>query len=199
MSSAACLVLAPPLSNCYYVLVSRPGFPESYKGVQTMRATAMRFSIVLLAVAAIVGGLLLVSSSTYGQKAAPRVSRITADQLKWVEEPDGFGFKTVNIEGDPKKSGLYIIQVKFPPGVMSRRHLHHADRYARGIKGTWWTGEGDEFAPDKTVPLKPGSYMKHSAGAHHFDGAKDEEVIIEIVGMGPSSTTRMRPELGLFD
>src|SRR5215475_9163373 len=155
-----------------------------------MKTTAIRFSV---------GALLVVSFVALGQKATQSVVRITPDQLKWVDEPDGLGFKTAIVEGDPKKPGLYIIQVKFPPGVMSKPHFHHEDRYATVIKGTWYTGAGDEFAPDKTIPLKPGSFMKHPAGVHHFDGAKNEEVIVELVGMGPSTTTRIRPDLGLFD
>ena len=103
------------------------------------------------------------------------------------------------MEGDPTKPGIYIIQVKFPPGVMSRPHFHREERYATVLKGTWYTGEGTEFAPDKTIPLKPGSYMKHPAGTPHYDGAKDEEVTLQLMGMGPSQTTRIKPELGLFD
>ena len=34
--------------------------------------------------------------------------------------------------------------------------------------------------------------------AHHFDGSKGEEVIVQLMGMGPSATTRMHPEQGLF-
>ena len=66
------------------------------------------------------------------------------------------------------------------------------------LKGTWYTGTGDRFAPEETVALGPGSYMKHPAGAHHFDGAKDEEVILQIVGVGPTATTRLHPELGNY-
>jgi len=154
-----------------------------------MKTTAIRFSVA---------ALLVVSFVALGQKATQNVVRITPDQLKWVDEPDGLGFKTAIVEGDPKKAGLYIIQVKFPPGVMSRPHFHREDRYATVIKGTWYTGAGDEFAPDKTIPLKPGSFMKHPAGVHHFDGAKDEEVIVQLLGMGPSDTTRLNPKEGLF-
>lgn len=39
---------------------------------------------------------------------------------------------------------------------MSRPHVHPEDRYATEIKGTWYTGAGDEFAPDTTISLKPG-------------------------------------------
>jgi len=142
--------------------------------------------------------LLLASFVVFGQKATQSVVRITPEQLKWVDEPDGLGFKTAIVEGDPAKPGIYVIHVKFPPGVMSRPHTHREDRYATVLKGTWWTGAGNEFAPDKTIPLKPGSYMKHPAGVLHFDGAKDEEVILQLVGMGPSETTRLRPQEGLF-
>jgi hypothetical protein len=33
---------------------------------------------------------------------------------------------------------------------------------------------------------------------HHFDGAKEEEVIVQIVGYGPTSTTRLRPQQGSY-
>jgi hypothetical protein len=81
---------------------------------------------------------------------------------------------------------------------MSSNHFHQEDRYAVVLKGTWYTGSGDEFAPGKTVPLKPGTFLKHPAGMHHFDGAKEEEVIVQIVGYGPTSTTRLRPEQGSY-
>jgi quercetin dioxygenase-like cupin family protein len=154
-----------------------------------MKTTAFRLSV---------SAILLASIVAFGQKTNPSVSRIPSEQLKWVDEPDGLGFKTAIVEGDPTKAGLYIIQVKFPPGVMSRPHFHRETRYATVIKGTWWTGAGNEFAPEKTIPLKPGSFMKHPAGVYHFDGAKDEEVTLQLVGMGPSETTKLRPQEGLF-
>jgi quercetin dioxygenase-like cupin family protein len=126
------------------------------------------------------------------------VVRVPIDSVKWTADPANLGFQEAVIEGDPTKPGLYVILVKFPPGVMSKPHYHGETRYATVIKGTWWTGEGDEFAPDKTVALKSGSFMKHPAGTHHYDGAKNEEVILQLMGMGPSSTTRMKPNEGLF-
>jgi hypothetical protein len=126
------------------------------------------------------------------------VVRVTPEQLKWVPEPDGLGFASAVVEGDPTKPGIYIIQVKFPPYVMSRPHFHDEARYATVIKGTWYTGEGDTFNPNSTVGLKAGSYMKHPAKTRHYDGAKGEEVIIQLMGMGPSTTTKVDPSKGLF-
>jgi hypothetical protein len=48
------------------------------------------------------------------------------------------------------------------------------------IKGTWYTGTGETFDVDKAVPLTAGSYMFHPAKAVHWDGAKDEEVIVQM-------------------
>jgi hypothetical protein len=36
----------------------------------------------------------------------------------------------------------------------------------------------------------------HPAKAHHYDGAKDEQVIVQLVGYGPSGTTLVNPQLG---
>ncbi len=127
------------------------------------------------------------------------VVRMPFDSLKWDCKPEDLGFCQAKVEGDPAKAGIYIILVKFPAsGLMSKPHFHDETRYATVIKGTWWTGEGDVFDPSKTVALKPGSFMKHPAKAHHFDGSKNEEVILQLMGMGPSTTTKMKPNEGLF-
>src|SRR5262245_18383694 len=164
-------------------------------GQQFVHDSGMKTTKVQLAF----GALLLFTFVAFGQKATQSVVRVSPDQLKWVEEPNGLGFKQAIVEGDPTKPGIYIIQVKFPLYVMSHPHFHREERYATILKGTWYTGEGTEFTPDKTVPLKPGSYMKHPAGTPHFDGAKDAEVTLQLVGMGPSQTTTIKPDLGLFD
>ncbi len=132
------------------------------------------------------------------QQAGPPAVRIAPENIKWVRDTDGSGVERATLEGDPGKPGVYVIRVKFPPGTMSLPHFHPEDRHVTVIKGTWYTGTGDEFAPDKTIPLKPGSYMKHPANLRHFDGAKDEEVIVQVIGNGPSATTRLRPELGNY-
>jgi quercetin dioxygenase-like cupin family protein len=115
---------------------------------------------------------------------------------KWEEYPGVPGIKRMTVYGDPSKPGAYVIRVKFSPGVMSMPHYHPEDRLATVLKGTWWTGTSETFEPDKTEPIRPGGFMMHPAGAAHFDGAKDEEVILQLAGVGPSGTTFIRPELG---
>jgi len=95
------------------------------------------------------------------------------------------------LAGDPQKEGFYLLRAKFAPGVMSSPHYHPSDRHVTVISGTWYTGTGPDFDRDNMIPLPPGSYMMHPAGAIHYDGAKDEEVIVEIKGIGPAPTIRL--------
>jgi quercetin dioxygenase-like cupin family protein len=97
------------------------------------------------------------------------------------------------LAGDPEKEGFYLLRAKFAPGVMSSPHYHSTDRHVTVISGTWYTGTGREFDRENTVPLGPGSYMMHPAGAIHYDGSRDGEVIVEIKGVGPASTVRLEP------
>ena len=39
--------------------------------------------------------------------------------------------------------------------------------------------------------MKPGSFVFHPAFGHHYDGAKDEDVIVQIMGMGPVKTVNV--------
>jgi len=123
--------------------------------------------------------------------------RFTPEQINW--KPFGNGVEVATLSGDPTKPGsFYVIRVKFPPGLSSAPHFHPEDRNVTVIKGTWYTGTGDTFDLSKAVPLKTGSFMYHPAKGVHWDGAKDEEVIVEITGIGPGATIPLKPEAGLF-
>jgi quercetin dioxygenase-like cupin family protein len=135
--------------------------------------------------------LVMWTTSAFGDKDQNGFVRITPEQLQWRPGTNTSPDQAI-VDGDPAKPGVYVVRVRFKPGVMTRPHFHREDRYAVVLKGTWWTGTGDVFDPNATVPLKVGSFMKHPAGGHHFDGAKDEEVIVQIVGVGPSTTTEVK-------
>jgi hypothetical protein len=43
--------------------------------------------------------------------------------------------------------------------------------------------------PEITVPMPAGSYVIHYANKVHYDGAKNEEAVIQVWGMGPATST----------
>jgi quercetin dioxygenase-like cupin family protein len=101
----------------------------------------------------------------------------------------GIGPEQAVLFGDPSKPGLYVIRVRFPPGAHSNPHFHSRDRHATVIKGVWWNGVGEELDFNKAIPMKAGSYVLHPANGVHWDGAGDEEVVVQIIGEGPVETT----------
>ena len=75
---------------------------------------------------------------------------------------------------------------------MSRPHFHPNDRFITVLSGTWWVGTGTKFDPaNLTVPMKEGSFVTHFAKGVHWDGAKDEDATLLIIGDGPGTATRV--------
>lgn len=134
---------------------------------------------------------IMVGAGAFAVSAQDGFVRISPEQVKYVADPAGYQVAT--LYGDPAKAGVYVIRVKFPPGVMSRPHTHTTDRMIVVIKGPWYTGTSKVFDPGNTVPVPTAGFMIHPAGAAHFDGAKDQEVIVQITGMGPVTTTQLQP------
>ena len=48
---------------------------------------------------------------------------------------------------------------------------------------------GRNYDPEHMQPVPTGSFVMHHANEVHYDGAKDADVVIEIVGMGPETPT----------
>jgi hypothetical protein len=132
------------------------------------------------------------AGTTRAQTPDPTVMSYTLpDQIAWTGDP-AKGPLIAKLWGDPAKPGPYAILVKWPPNRMSRPHTHPYDRHITVLSGVWWVGTGKTYDPDKTTPLPAGSVATHFAGQPHYDGAKDEPAVLEIVGQGPATTTPVR-------
>ncbi len=127
---------------------------------------------------------------------APRVSDLNPaaikvtmpDKIPWVENEKAGSAQAV-VLGDPSKPGLYIVLTKWHAGHMSRPHFHPNDRYITVLSGTWWVGTGSKYDPAGTVPLPAGSFVVHTGKQIHYDGAKDGDAVLQILGMGPADST----------
>lgn len=108
------------------------------------------------------------------------------NQIKWVDK--GNGQFVANLVGDPEKPGFYVLLNKWTPHHMSHPHYHQYDRYVTVLSGTWWVGTGPKWDPNTTVAVPAGSYVTHFAKQIHWDGAKDVECVLEIVGQGPATS-----------
>ena len=102
------------------------------------------------------------------------------------------GISQAVISGNPAEPGkVYVVRNRFAPGTFSPPHFHPETRYIQVLKGTWWVGSGPKFDKDATTAVHAGSFVVHHPNQIHWDGAKDEEAVVQITGVGPSATIRV--------
>jgi quercetin dioxygenase-like cupin family protein len=112
----------------------------------------------------------------------------TPDEIQWR---DLRGLRVATLAGNPEKEGLYVQMVRAIKGNFTRPHFHPNDRFIYVLDGTWWVGTGNKFDPaNLAVPMKAGTFVTHFASGVHWDGAKDEDAVIVIIGQGPATITR---------
>lgn len=141
----------------------------------------------------------LIAATAGSLDAAPTASgafvRVAPTDIHWKDIPGAHGAQEAELIGGQHKPGFYVVRVRFPPHWMDTPHSHSQDRYITVLQGTWMVGTGPVFDPAKAAPLGPGSVMKHPAHGVHWDGsAGDEPVIVQIIGVGPVSTTAVDPK-----
>ncbi len=141
-------------------------------------------ALLAIAAATVFAGVFSVQAASPDPKV---LSYQLPDKIHWTENAGGA--KQAVLVGDPSKPGLYIVLTKWTPHHMSHPHFHPNDRYITVISGTWWVGTGSKYDPNSTTPIPAGSFVTHYGKQIHYDGAKDEEVTLEIVGMGPATST----------
>ena len=132
-------------------------------------------------------------------RAQSRGPRLQApDQIRW-NPPSAAGAQNAVLVGDPSKPGLYVVRNKWLKGNhFSKPHFHPNDRFITVIDGTWWVGSGVTFDPDNSAPMPAGTFVTHFGKQVHWDGAKDEDATLLIVGEGPGTSTRVEPATGRF-
>jgi hypothetical protein len=110
------------------------------------------------------------------------------DQIPWGPV-NAAGAQSAVVVGDPAKPGFYMVYTKWTKGShFSRPHFHPNDRYIVVLQGTWWIGSGPKFDPANTTPMPPGSFVTHFGKQVHWDGAKDEDAVLLIMGEGPATS-----------
>lgn len=114
------------------------------------------------------------------------------DQIPWGPV-NAAGAQVAVLVGDPSKPGFYAVYNKWTKGNhFSHPHFHPNDRYIVVLQGTWWVGSGTKFDPEHgTTPMPPGSFVTHYGKQVHWDGAKDEDAVLLIMGEGPATATEV--------
>ena len=135
---------------------------------------------------AVIAAIAFALGSTVKADLNPKAINVSMpNEIKWTK---GNGSEQAVLVGDPSKPGLYVVLQKWLPHNNSRPHFHANDRYITVLSGTWWVNTGAKYDPDGFKPVPAGSFVTHYAKEIHYDGARDAECVLQIVGMGPATS-----------
>jgi len=112
----------------------------------------------------------------------------TPDQIEW--KPEGVNQRAV-LAGDASKAGIYVEMLRLHGGNnFSHPHSRSNDRFVTVLAGTWWIGTGSAFDPaNLSVPMKAGTFVTQFGKHVTWDGAKDEDTVLLVIGEGPDTRT----------
>lgn len=115
---------------------------------------------------------------------------ILPNQIKWTAWTAGppHSAEMATLFGGLDQPGEYVVLMKWYPGYMSAPHSYATDRLCLVLSGTWWVNSGADFAPNATVPVPAGGFVRRVAHTPHYDGVRksaEEPVVIGIFGSAP--------------
>jgi len=126
---------------------------------------------------------------TLGIISAPLVADAQQTGLRssvWSAGPRelGAGVSFLVIEGNPSKTGPFILHARFPPGHTVGPHTHPSAEHITVLSGTVLIGWGQVWDPAKFKAVPAGEDLLLPAGKAHF-AAFPEQTVMEVRAVGP--------------
>jgi hypothetical protein len=122
-------------------------------------------------------------------------NRVTPTDLKWSPLPSmPKGTQSVVLHGNPGKPGLYTVRLKIPANSKMPVHSHPDERVRVIISGTYYSALGDKVDASKLLSFPPGTFSHVPPKVWQFAETRDEEVIFEITGIGPTGIDYLNAE-----
>ncbi len=151
-----------------------------------MKALGQKSNVACIAFAASLCASVL-AGSAYGEGADSRVLKLPKD-IEFKAPLAGVP-QTAVLYGDPTKAGLFVTRVKFAPGIKVLPHWHPDEaRTVAVLSGTLYFAVGEQWDESKFNVYPAGTFFSEPPKTPHYTWAKDGEVILQVTGIGPSST-----------
>ncbi|MEP4484814.1 MAG: cupin domain-containing protein [Halioglobus sp.] len=115
--------------------------------------------------------------------------RMEGSEFTWKKVAQGVW--VANITGDDDAEGMYVQRVKLEKGQKSDRHYHHDVKVVTVLSGSIFVGFPEEDGEWDVKRLGVGGVYTEPRNQPHFVWAKDEDVVVQVVGYGPTSKTSL--------
>ena len=153
-----------------------------------MRDMTVRFATVRNAAFVIAFCAVGLSGLAYTQSADTGVLKLPQD-IEFKGPLTGAP-QTAVLYGDPTKPGVFATRVKFSAGWKDPPHWHPDEvRTVTVLSGTFYFARGEKWDESKFKAYPAGTFYSEPPRAPHYSWAKDGEVILQIIGVGPSGKT----------
>ena len=121
-------------------------------------------------------------------------SQVNPGNLKWGPAPPGLprGAQASVLAGNPDKSGMFTIRLKFPAGYTVPPHSHPSDEDVTVISGQLSLGMGARMNRAKSASLVPGGFARAPARMNHYATTRSGAVI-QITSQGPFAIKYANP------
>lgn len=110
--------------------------------------------------------------------------KTSSDELSWTKLGEKVWFSPIT--GNEKTPGMYVYRVKFEKGHKNEPHYHTDERVVTVLAGSLYVGFGKEFKESEMVKLSTGGTYTEPKKFPHYVWAKDQEVVLQVVGSGSS-------------
>jgi len=152
--------------------------------------TSSKATITKTLIAIALGAL---ASTTIAQGASEGF--VNPKDIKWGAAPPAIpkGAQIAVLQGDPFKSGPFVIRLKVPAGYKIPPHWHTQDESLTVISGSFYFGKGDKAETSNAPTITAGAFHFLSGKDHHYLVAKTQSVI-QINGNGPFDVTYINAE-----
>jgi quercetin dioxygenase-like cupin family protein len=113
---------------------------------------------------------------------------------KWGPAPAIFpaGAQMAVMQGDPTKSGEFVVRLRFPDGYRIPPHTHPTDEHVTVLEGMLNVGMGKTEKPDSMRMLHPGDSISMSKNQPHYASAMGATVV-QVRSMGPFAMVYVNP------
>ncbi|HEV2718780.1 MAG TPA: cupin domain-containing protein [Thermoanaerobaculia bacterium] len=115
--------------------------------------------------------------------------QVHAKSIVWKAAPTTMpkGARIAVLEGDPTKSGIFTLRIKFPQGAIVQPHWHPRPERVTLLSGRVMVGFGDVVDSSATTTFHAGDFYVNPPDAHHYV-IIPVETVVQITGEGPWET-----------
>src|SRR5689334_20197660 len=135
--------------------------------------TSSKATVASAAIAVIFAGL--ASAAMAGESEG----FVNPKDIKWGPAPPALpnGAQIAVLQGDPFKSGPFVIRLMVPAGYKIPPHWHTHDESLTVISGSFYFGTGDKAQTSNAPTITAGAFHYLSGKDHHYLVAKTPSVI----------------------